>query len=120
MKPQTVFEVEKVVGHTFNEKSTTPWYTSAWEYMKYSSLLIFHYESKFRQFCLIAVTSNEDIVSEQQAEESPEMYGVDNNVISQNFSMLRINSGKIIPKDQDKRRYSILFEWTVFLLILLS
>lgn len=115
-----IIKVERVVGHIDGQNKDDPWYIKAWRHMKFSSLFIFHYESVFRLFCLIMVTSNEDIVDQESAENIPEKYGIDKDRPSQDFSMLRISSGKIIPKDNDKIKVSLVFEYFIIFIIFLS
>ena len=61
-------------------------------------MFILHKASLIRQYLLMLVTTQEDIVEEQKAESNPEKYGIEDITKSQNFSELKINEGKILLK----------------------
>ena len=88
-------------------------------YMNNSSMFILHKDSKIRQYLLMIVTTQEDIVEESKAEKNPSKYGIEDLSKSQNFSELKINEGKILLKNRLKI-LSKIFEYFIIWMILLS
>ena len=87
--------------------------------MNNSSMFILHKDSKIRQYLLMIVSAQEEIILESKVEKNPSKYGVDDPSKSQIFSEIKINEGKIIIK----RRLKILsriFEYFIIWMILLS
>ena len=88
-------------------------------YMKDSSLFIFHKNSWLRQSILIITTSPDEMVVREKAYSNPERYGIKDLSKSSVYSRIEINSLKIIVSKREKLLAKI-FEWTVIWLIILS
>jgi hypothetical protein len=87
--------------------------------MKNSSLFFFHKDSVLRQNLLGVVTTPEDIVSKQKAEDNPENYGITDIQKSQNLTVMNINEGKLITT-QRRKNVAKAFELFIVVIILLS
>ncbi|CAI2379843.1 unnamed protein product [Moneuplotes crassus] len=90
-----------------------------WQYMRKSSLFIFHKDWQFREFLLGIVTTPEDIVVSEKAESNPEKYGLKDLEKSQSLMNIQINRGKIIAS-RKRKTISRIFEYFIITVILLS
>lgn len=113
-----MIEVSKIESKT-NATVRNSWYANLLKYINNTSILLFDKEWQIRQFILIMITSNDDIIPKKLANENPEKYGLQDKSKDLDFSMLKINSGKIIL-NSDLTIYSKLFEYFIVVVILLS
>lgn len=65
------------------------------------------------------ITSSDDIILKEHADENPEKYGLQDESKDIHFSMIKINSGKIVS-NSDFTIYSKIFEYFIVVIILLS
>ena len=87
--------------------------------MNNSSLFIFHKDSIYREYLLALVTTPEDIVRREKAEQNPKKYGLKDLANSQTLNTLDIIDGRLITT-KTRKTISKIFEYFIVVIILLS